>query len=145
MARTIPYVYSSEIGNVSKVDWNNLLTYLSNTYSPNTAVIIAPSSSTRNVVQPSSASYIPFTIKGASSQTANLQEWQNSSGTVLSAVDKNGQFVIAVVNAAGATPVDTDVSAWANNTMGIVKGTGGRIFYAFKNSTDVYYVEMTPI
>jgi hypothetical protein len=50
-----------------------------------------------------------------------------------------------VVSAAGATPVDSDVSAWGNNTMGVVVGTGGRVWQAFKNATDVYYVEMTAI
>lgn len=51
----------------------------------------------------------------------------------------------AVVTAAGATPIDTDVSSWENNTIGIVVGTGGRVFGAFKNATDVYYVELTSI
>ena len=50
-----------------------------------------------------------------------------------------------VVNAAGATPVDTDVDAWANDTGGYVVGTGGRVWHAFKRAADVYYVEMTGI
>jgi hypothetical protein len=29
-------------------------------------------------------------VRGATSQTANLQEWQNSSGTVLARIDANG-------------------------------------------------------
>ena len=37
-----------------------------------------------------SASVVGLTVKGATSQTANLQEWQNSSGTVLASVNKNG-------------------------------------------------------
>ena len=47
----------------------------------------------------------------------------------------------AVITAAGATPVDSDVSAWGNNTVGVIVGTGGRVFFAFKNATDVYYTE----
>lgn len=52
-------------------------------------------------------------IKGASSQTANLQEWQNSSGTVLTSVDKDGylqtpRLVITnggnIIDSAGTTP-----------------------------------------
>jgi len=39
-----------------------------------------------------SASNIPLTIKGFASQSANLQEWQNSSGTVLAKVNPNGVF-----------------------------------------------------
>ena len=33
-----------------------------------------------------------FVLKGIASQTANLQEWQNSAGTVLAKVDKDGNF-----------------------------------------------------
>jgi hypothetical protein len=40
-------------------------------------------------------------IKGAVSQTANLQEWQNSSGTVLAKVDVNGAIKAAGLNIAG--------------------------------------------
>ena len=39
-----------------------------------------------------SASYIPLTVKGAASQTANLQEWQNSAGTVLASINASGQL-----------------------------------------------------
>ncbi len=35
---------------------------------------------------------IPMVARGAASQSANLQEWQNSSGTALSAVDKLGNL-----------------------------------------------------
>jgi len=50
-----------------------------------------------------------------------------------------------VVAAAGATPIDTDVSGKANDTHGVIVGTGGRVFFFHKNSTDVYYVEMTAL
>lgn len=58
-------------------------------------------------------------------------------GALLLAADK--------VDAAGATPVDADVSAWANNTFGAVIGTGGRVWFAFKNAADVYYDEATAL
>jgi len=41
-------------------------------------------------VTPVNASTQGLIVKGASSQTANLQEWQNSSGTVVSAIDASG-------------------------------------------------------
>jgi hypothetical protein len=34
-----------------------------------------------------------FIVKGAASQTANLQEWQNSAGTVLANIQSGGNFV----------------------------------------------------
>jgi hypothetical protein len=36
--------------------------------------------------------YTPIVARGASGQTANLQEWQDSSGTLLSAIDKAGNL-----------------------------------------------------
>jgi hypothetical protein len=46
------------------------------------AVILAPASSARNVIQPTGAAIVPLVAKGAASQSANLQEWQTSDGTV---------------------------------------------------------------
>jgi hypothetical protein len=66
-------------------------------------------------------------------------------GTSAAPVFGNMYLGDSVVVAAGATPVDTDVSAWGNNTVGIVVGTGGRVFFTFKNATDVYYIEATAI
>jgi hypothetical protein len=51
----------------------------------------------------------------------------------------------AAITAAGAEPVDSDVATWGNNTLGVVVGTGGRIFGAYKNATDVYFVEFAAI
>jgi len=41
-------------------------------------------------IVPSSASSIGLIIRGAASQSANLTEWQNSAGSVLSRIDANG-------------------------------------------------------
>jgi hypothetical protein len=40
-----------------------------------------------------SAANAGLIVKGAASQTANLQEWQNSSGTALSKIDKDGNII----------------------------------------------------
>ena len=40
------------------------------------------------------ASAIGLIVKGSASQTANLQEWQNSSGTVLASVSSDGNLII---------------------------------------------------
>jgi hypothetical protein len=44
-------------------------------------------------VSPASSSNPGVIIKAKASQTANLQEWQNSSGSTLSYVNSNGQFI----------------------------------------------------
>lgn len=48
------------------------------------------SSVSRLYVLESSASVIPFVVRGAASQTANLTEWQNSAGGVLAKVGSGG-------------------------------------------------------
>ncbi|NDB61893.1 hypothetical protein EB001_26145, partial [bacterium] len=44
-------------------------------------------------LNPYGPGYIGLIVKGASSQSANLQEWQNSGGTVLAYVDSTGRFL----------------------------------------------------
>ncbi|NDB60151.1 hypothetical protein EB001_17130, partial [bacterium] len=46
----------------------------------------------RVFINSSSASYIPLTIRGTVSQTGNLTEWQNSSGTVIALINTNAEF-----------------------------------------------------
>ena len=41
------------------------------------------------------AASVPATIRGAASQTANLQEWQNSAGTALASIGSNGSIYTA--------------------------------------------------
>lgn len=53
-----------------------------------TANITAPSATVVGTV----AATIGLIVKGATSQTANLQEWQNSSGTVLASIDPSGNL-----------------------------------------------------
>lgn len=55
---------------------------------------------------------VPLQVKGNVSQTANLQEWQNSSGSILAQVDANGAFVFNEQGADADSRVegDTDVN-----------------------------------
>ena len=36
--------------------------------------------------------YVPLVIKSSHGQTSNLTEWQDSAGTVVSGIDYNGRF-----------------------------------------------------
>lgn len=54
------------------------------------AVILAPASSTRNVIQPTGATFIPLTVRGFAAQSANLQEWSDSTPTTLAAILPGG-------------------------------------------------------
>lgn len=40
------------------------------------------------------ANTVPLTVNGAASQSANLQEWRNNSGTVLSSIDSSGNITL---------------------------------------------------
>jgi hypothetical protein len=64
----------------------------------------------RTFINSSSAAYIPLTVRGTTSQTGNLQEWQNSAGTVLSHITSGGLFRTSTVgNAIGSL---TGGSTW---------------------------------
>ena len=65
----------------------------------------------------------------------------------ISAAPLFGSLLIhsSIVNATGSSPIDTDLSAVPNDTIGIVKGSTGLIWAFFKNSADVYYVQLTAI
>lgn len=44
-------------------------------------------------VQAAASSHVPLVAKGATSQSGDLQQWQNSAGTVLACVDSTGRFM----------------------------------------------------
>lgn len=50
------------------------------------------------------ASYTPLTLKGATSQTANLQTWQNSAGTNLASMNASGALIASYAGFGGAIP-----------------------------------------
>lgn len=58
--------------------------------------------------QASAASVIPAVLSGAASQTANLQEWRNSAGSVLTRVASNGAlFCSKLTSSTGSTDAGT--------------------------------------
>ena len=63
----------------------------------------------------SSASTVGVGIKGAASQTANLQEWQNSSGTVLSKINYDGVLASKVSLGDFWGPIWETVTAGSND------------------------------
>jgi hypothetical protein len=74
-----------------------------------------------------SASAVGLIVKGAASQTANLQEWQNSSGTVLASVDSYGNMVsqalstgITRVSFAGSYGASLNVIPYGTAQQGII-------------------------
>lgn len=69
---------------------------------------------TGNIITAGAATTKPLILKGASSQSANLTEWHNSSGTVLSYIDNLGNF------SGGVTLQDLTISnKTANYTLAL--------------------------
>ena len=64
------------------------------------------------------AAIIPVTIRGAASQTADLQQWQNSSGSVLGGVTAGGSMYVARGTAFAANAFG--VSTGASTNVGII-------------------------
>ena len=85
-------------------------------------------------ISASFAGGIPLIVKGATSQTANLQEWRNSTGTTLSGIQARGTFIsslgtdstnfFAGPRAGNTTTTATDILA-IGNTTGENLTTGG--------------------
>ena len=70
------------------------------------------------LVKTNSAGGKPLVIQGAGSQTANLQEWQNSSGTVLGYMGAGGQLKGVTVSA-GSDNLGAAFSAFTNGASNI--------------------------
>jgi hypothetical protein len=91
-----------------------------------------------------------FVIRGMASQTGNLQEWQNSAGTVLSLVDSAGQLRAPNIGI-GGTSVGIAYVRFSNATgdtgattavfRGLASQTGD--FLRFQNSTPTTLTAIT--
>ena len=53
------------------------------------------------------AAITPLVVQGAASQTANIQEWQNSAGAVISRVTSSGSYLTVARLSAGSTTTAT--------------------------------------
>ena len=53
----------------------------------------------------SAAGHVPIVAKAAASQTGNLQEWQNSSGTALAKIDANGGLAVTCAAVTTGSPL----------------------------------------
>jgi hypothetical protein len=71
-----------------------------------------------------------FIIKGAASQTATLQEWQDSAGTVLSSISSAGAASFASITSVGAVTFPATSSVSANGNLRVSPNSGA-LGYAF--------------
>ena len=69
-----------------------------------------------------SSTQLGLVVKGVISQTANLQEWQNSAGTILARVNQNGAIVSSSVGIFGAQTAIADTELSVYSTVATQKG-----------------------
>lgn len=71
---------------------------------------------------------VPVIAKGASGQTARLQEWQNSSGTILAGITSAGAFGTSNRLTVGSTTINSNamihISATSDQTLATIRGIG---------------------
>jgi parallel beta-helix repeat protein len=74
---------------------------------------------------------------------SNIANDSTRTGASVKDVLDGLSFVKGTINLAGVTPVDADVATWADGSVGIGIGTGGKVFHLVKVGTAVKSVEMT--
>jgi len=89
--------------------------------------------------QAAASGAIPIVAQGASGQTAHLQEWRNSSGSALSAVDKNGKLGVGTAAPTSALHV-VGLPVHANNAAAKAGGLTAGAFYRTGKDPDTVCV-----
>lgn len=106
-----------------------------------TVSTIAGLTLTSPIITTTSSSSIPLSVRGIASQSANLQEWRNSAGTVLLSVSPTG-----VLNATGTTNIGP-VLTFANPGIGqdtrfnFTKSSDQAWLSVFERANDQTYYE----
>jgi hypothetical protein len=90
-----------------------------------------------DTVVASGAAVKPLVLKGASSQTANLQEWQDSTGAVVASVSPTGNIVGSGLTLLNTTTF-SGVSSQNVPTVFSAKYENYRIVYKISKSTSSY-------
>jgi hypothetical protein len=92
-------VYDNFVYDAAKGTWKSLSSGASPSLLVNPTITNAVITATADT-----PSTIPITVSGAASQTANLQDWKNSSGIVLADVDNLGNLQAPKLGLGGAMP-----------------------------------------
>ncbi len=80
-------------------------------FGPGSFVVLLPTSSARNVIQPNATNVVPLVSKGFGAMVADLLQLQSSAGVVLARVDANGLGSFAGLNSSGAAVVTGVIDA----------------------------------
>ena len=113
--------YMSPAGRLT-LDWVTSSVLLSNylVHPTDTGPYFYLTSTNTSLTNRTSASNTVFTVKGMASQSGDLQQWQNNSGTVLAKITASGALDVTAITVNGAaitsTPTTSDVELM--NIMG---------------------------
>ena len=88
-------------------------------------VTLSPATATRNIIQPT-ADVPNLIFKPKWSQTADLTQWVDYAGTVLSAVDVNGNLILAD-NISSLFGTGSDLEIFHNGTNSFIQNNTGNI------------------
>lgn len=115
----------------------SLISYADLTLGIGSRILMAMSSSA-NTLNAYSSIAIPVVAKGFSAQTANLQEWQNSSGTALASISAAGLGVFAGISSTENVAVAKSQSA--TTRIGVTNGsTNANALAEIRATTDAGY------
>ena len=106
---------SSTVATISTGGYISTLSYIG------IATLTATSSIAANINIISSG-HKGIVVKAANSQTANLQEWQNSTGAIISVINASGSFSSAGYLSAGSATISTTTSLFTNTLNASHKG-----------------------
>lgn len=81
-------------------------------------------------------SVIPIVVRGTTSQTADLQQWQNSAGTLMATVKADGSFRAGGANGATKFLVD-QFGTLSLGTDRNINGTATYLFVQSQGATDI--------
>jgi len=100
------------------------------------------------LIKTNNAAGKPLVIQGAASQTANLQEWQNSAGTVLAKINSSGYFSLpngGIIQNYYFAPVGSGTSILTlNGYEQIFLGAGSISANGSTSAYTVYIANSTP-
>lgn len=102
---------------------------------------IRKSGDSANIIVPTASGIKGLVVKAASGQTANLQEWQDSSGAIVTRIDSTGAlFGTASGNVALSTVTtagDLIVGTGSSTVSRLASGAQGTVLYS--NGTSLYW------
>jgi len=76
------------------------------------------------VLQAANAAQVPFTLQGAAVQTADLQRWIDSAGTILARIKSSGQLALPTTVGALVSDNSGNITSAANVTNGVLQSVG---------------------